>query len=246
MIPSHSRLLAALAALFVFASFPGLRAEDPDSIFGSAKRTAGALIGILYDFKQDQNRQKLPMDHGFFEKSVAQFVESGYDEGLLNKYYRVPRALYTTRLQIPTISADTAPKAFGVEKTVEPEKWMVHYKGQVAAPEDGAFRFVGNADDFVIVAINGKTVLVAEMPGTPMGIKWFAKEGAPADYQAAGDWINFRAGEPVDIDIVTGESPGGQYRCRLAIQKRGGEIVPFQLSVGGETRPGTRPWRGIP
>jgi hypothetical protein len=186
------------------------------------------------------------MDRDVFEHSVAQFVDSGWDEGLINKYYRVPRALYTTQLQIPTISADVAPRAFGVEKTVQPQKWMVHYKGQVAAPEDGTYRFVGNSDDFVVVAVNGKTVLVAEMPGTPMGVKWFAKESAPADFQAAGDWINFRAGDPVDLDIVTGESPGGQFRCKLSIQKKGFQPIPFQLSVSKDTPAGTRPWRGIP
>lgn len=215
-------------------------------MFGSAKRTAGALIGILYDFKQDQKREKIEMTSRLFEHAAAQFVESGYDEGQINKYYRVPRALYTTELQIPTINANSAPKAFGVEETVDPQKWLVHYKGQIAAPEDGHYRFLGDSDDFVVVAINGKTVLVAEMPGTPLGIKWLAKEGAPRPYQAGGDWIHFRAGEPVDIDIVTGESPGGQYRCILDIQKRGEEPVPFQLSVSKETPSGARPWRGIP
>jgi len=221
-------------------------ANKTDSMFGSSKRTAGALIGILYDFKQDQKRQKTSLDNKAFERAVATFVDSGYDEGLLNKYYRIPRALYTTQLQIPTITADSAPKAFGVEKTVEPQKWMVHYKGQIAAPEDGAYRFLGDSDDFVVVAINSKTVLVAEMPGTPMGVKWVAKEAAPGRYQAAGDWINLRAGEPVDIDIVTGESPGGQYRCMLAVQKRGGPVLPFQLTVSKATPAGARPWRGIP
>lgn len=236
----------ALSVSLLVTASSNARAQEEESMFGSAKRTAGALIGILYDFKQDQKRNKLPMDRKFFESSIARFVESGYDEGLLNKFYRVPRALYTTQLQIPTISADAAPKAFGVETTVQPEKWMVHYKGQIAAPTDGAYRFLGNSDDFVVVAINGKTVLVAEMPGTPMGIKWLSKEAPPGDYQAAGDWINLRAGEPVDIDIVTGESPGGQYRCILDVQKRGGEILPFQLSVSKETPRGSRQWRGIP
>jgi len=237
----------ACVCLWALLSLAGaLRAEDQESMFGSSKRTAGALIGILYDFKQTQKREPLPIDRAFFEKSIAQFVDNGYDEGLLNKYYRVPRALYTTQLHIQTMDADGAPKAFGVDKTVEPKKWMVHYKGQIAAPVDGAYRFLGNADDFLVVAINGKTVLVAEMPGTPLGIKWVSKEAAPRDYQAAGDWVNFRAGEPVDIDILTGESPGGQFRCILDIQKKGGEPTPFQLSVSKDTSPGTRPWRGIP
>ncbi len=242
-----SRCQHFLLGLILALSAPcGTRAADEDSMFGSSTRTAGALIGILYDFKQDQKRQPVPMERILFERSVTQFIESGYDEGLLNKFYRVPRALYTTQLQIPTMTADAAPKAFGVEKTVKPQKWMVHYKGQIASPEDGTYRFLGNSDDFVVVAVNGTTVLVAEMPNTPMGVKWFAKEGPPKDYQAAGDWVNFRAGEPVDIDIVTGESPGGQFRCILAIQKRGGPILPFQLSVSKQTPAGARPWRGIP
>lgn len=235
-----------LPVVLVLAAVLRLEAAESDSMFGSSKRTAGALIGILYDFKQDQKRQKMPIDRDTFEKAVAQFVESGYDEGLINKYYRVPRALYTTQLQIPTIDANSAPKAFGVDTTVEPQKWMVHYKGQISAPEDGEYRFLGDADDFVVVAINGKTVLVAEMPGTPMGVKWYAKEAPPGRFQAAGDWVHFRAGEPVDIDVITGESPGGQFRCLLSVQKKGGQPVPFQLSVSKETPPGARPWRGIP
>jgi hypothetical protein len=248
MTSASCKFGVALAGSFLMLAASAVHAgdRDTDSMFGSSKRTAGALIGILYDFKQDQKRQKIDMDRDTFEHSVAQFVDSGWDEGLINKYYRVPRALYTTQLQIPTINADVAPRAFGVEKTVQPQKWMVHYKGQVAAPEDGTYRFVGNSDDFVVVAVNGKTVLVAEMPGTPMGVKWYAKEAPPGDYQAAGDWIPFRAGEPVDLDIVTGESPGGQYRCKLAIQKKGGPLIPFQLSVSKDTPPGARPWRGIP
>ena len=234
-----------LVLLLVLTALP-LRAQENESMFGSAKRSAGALIGILYEFKQDQKRQPIPMDRDQFEKTVAQFVESGYDEGLINKYYRVPRALYTTQLQIPTIDANAAPRAFGVEKTVEPQKWMVHYKGQIAAPEDGEYRFLGDADDFVVVAVNGKTVLVAEMPGTPMGIKWFAREAPPGRFQAAGDWIKLRAGDPVDMDVVTGESPGGQFRCLLSVQKKGGPPLPFQLSVSKETPPGARPWRGVP
>lgn len=248
---------AALAAglLAVFAR--GGLADDRDaaSVFGSAQRSAGALIGILYDFKQNQKREPVPMDRNVFEKVVAQFINGGWDEGLLNKYYRVPRALYATELLIPTIDADTAPRAFGVEKTVQPRMWMVHYKGQVAAPADGAYRFLGDADDFVAVAVNGETVLVADIPGTRLQVKWFAREpevqlsGKHGGRFIAGDWINLRAGQPVDLDIITGESPGGQMRCQLAVQKKGvdtgGEMPPFQLSVNGNTPAGAAVWKGV-
>lgn len=224
-------------------------------MFGSAQRSAGALIGILYDFKQNQKREPVEMDRHIFEKVVAQFINGGWDEGLLNKYYRVPRALYTTELLVPTIDADTAPRAFGVETTVQPRMWMVHYKGQVAAPTDGAYRFLGDADDFVAVAVNGETVLVADIPGTRLQVKWFAHEpevhlrGKHGGHFITGDWVNLRAGQPVDLDIITGESPGGQMRCLLAVQKKGvdtgEEMTPFQLGVNNNTLTGSAVWKGV-
>ena len=229
--------------------------RDGTTVFGSAQRSAGALIGILYDFKQTQKREPVTMDRHIFEKAVAQFINGGWDEGMLNEYYRVPRALYATELLIPTIDADTAPRAFGVEKTVEPRTWMVHYKGQAAAPSDGAYRFLGDADDFVAVAVNGETVLVSTTAGTHLQVKWFAREadvqfhGKHGGKYVAGDWINLRAGQPVDLDIITGESPGGQFRCMLAVQKKGvnngDEMPPFQLSVNGNTPASAAVWKGV-
>ena len=230
-------------------------AQGPSAAaYGSTQRTAGALIGIFYDFKQTQKREPLPMDRHLFEKQVAYFIDHHWDEGLLNTYYRVPRALYTTELNIPTIDADKAPQAFGVEKTVQPRMWMVHYKGQVAPPADGTYRFLGSADDFLAVAVNGETVLVADIPGTRLQVKWFARESTnlrshQGETYTAGDWVNLRAGQPVDLDVITGESPGGQSRCLLGIEKKGavysGEAPLFQLTATRDTLPGVLPWRGV-
>jgi len=242
-------LLSILAGCGVAA----VAGEKKNTVFGTTERSESALIGILYDFKQNQKREPIPMDRHIFEVQVEEFIDKGFDEGMLNKYYRVPRALYTTELMIDTIDADTAPKAFGVEKTVKPEKWMVHYKGQVSVPEDGIYRFLGNSDDFVAVAVNGKTVLVDVTPGTgnTLKTKWFAKEkfDLEGDY-TAGDWIELKAGKPFDLDIVTGESPGGQYRCRLAVQKKGASYPDrrpprFQLAATKDTPRGVLPWKGI-
>ncbi len=230
--------------------------NDANTLFGSAKRSAGALIGILYDFKQDQKRQPIPMDRHIFQELVTQFIDNGWDEGMLNKYYRVPRALYATELQINTIDADTAPRAFGVEKTVQPRTWMVHYKGQVTAPEDGTFRFLGDSDDFVAVAVNGATVLVNSTAGTNLKTKWYPKEstelhGRFGGRYTAGDWFEVRAGRPIDLDIITGESPGGQFRCLLLLEKKGetypnNEAPAFQLATSKNSLAGAKPWRGVP
>jgi hypothetical protein len=254
---SNSRILGAVFTAVMLLPAPMHAQDDKDAatLFGSAKRAAGALIGILYDFKQTQKRQPIPMDRHIFEQAVAQFIDNGWDEGMINKYYRVPRALYATELQINTIDADTAPRSFGVEKTVEPQKWMVHYKGQVAAPEDGTYRFIGDSDDFVAVAVNGQTVLVDSTAGTHLKVKWFPKEstnlhGKFGGKMTAGDWFDMKAGRPVDLDIVTGESPGGQFRCVLNIEKKGAtyerEAPPFQLATSKFSLPGVAPWKGVP
>ena len=230
-------------------------ADDNNSVFGSAQRSAGALIGILYDFKQTQKHEPVPMDRHLFEKLIAQFIDTGWDEGMLNGFYRVPRAMYATEILIPTINADLGPQVFGVEKTVQPRMWMVHYKGQVAAPTDGTYRFLADADDFTAVAVNGETVLVADIPGTRLQVKWFAKEpevqlhGPHGGRFTPGDWIELRAGQPVDLDIILGESPGGQTRSQVAVEKKGvdyhGEMQPFQLAVTKNTPPGSVPWKGV-
>ena len=64
-----------------------------------------------------------------------------------------------------------------------------------------------------------------------------------------GDWIELRAGQPIDLDIITGESPGGQMRCLLAVQKKGvdnhGQMMPFQLAVTKNTPENGAIWKGV-
>ena len=250
------RLAVVAGALFIVAAAVAFARDKDLSVFGSAQRSAGALIGILYDFKQNQKREPVPMDRHVFEKLVAQFIDNGWDEGMLNGFYRVPRAMYATEILMPTMNADLGPYVFGAEKVVQPRMWMVHYKGQVAPPTDGSYRFLGDADDFTAVAVNGVTVLVADIPGTQLPVKWVSKEpevrlsGRYGGQFTVGDWVDLRAGQPVDLDILLGESPGGQTRCQIAVEKKGvdyhGEMQPFQLSVNGNTPPGGAVWKGVP
>ena len=81
---------------------------------------------------------------------------------MLNRYYRFSKPLYTTQIFIPDMNANEGPKAFGAEKLVKPSRWVIHYKGQVSAPEPGTYRFWGIADDVMAAAVNGKTVLVGQ------------------------------------------------------------------------------------
>jgi hypothetical protein len=223
------RLTALLCSLVIASSSllvrPAAAAEE--SVFGRNERRAATLIGIFYDLKQTQQREPIPNFAKTYSTSLDEFLVSGFDEALLNRFFRAATPLYTTQFAIPMMSANGAPKAFGVEGVVKPSYWVIHYKGQIAPPADGTYRFVGNFDDVLIVAINRKVILDGSRPDTRfprLGWKEPADKGpkvAINDMSKYGDWIDLKAGQPVDIDILIGERPGGQFHGVVLYQKKG-------------------------
>jgi len=216
-------VIAAMAASpFIVPS-----ASAADDVFGASERKGATLIGIFYDLKQTQQREAIPDYARRYAYALDEFFVAGFDEALLNRFFRAALPLYTSQLAIPSMSADGAPKAFGVETMVKPSYWVVHYKGQVAPPADGSYRFVGNFDDLLVVAINRKVVLDGSRPDTRfprLAWKEPADKGpkvAANDLSRYGDWIELKAGQPVDIDIVIGERPGGQFHGVLLYEKKG-------------------------
>ncbi|HSI08097.1 MAG TPA: hypothetical protein VK985_05875 [Rariglobus sp.] len=210
----------------VLATVTSLMAAKPITEFGSAEASSASLVGILYDLKQDQARKPMKMDIPAYGKLVDEFISKGWDEGVLNRYFRAARPLYTTQVFIPLMSAGAAPKAFEVENIVKPMFWLIHYKGQVSAPTTGAWRFWGYGEEVCSVAINGKNVLLSNWKEiTTPSVKWKSPEppGQPAasGHLKAGDWIELKAGQVVDIDVLIGERGGGVFASYLLIEKRG-------------------------
>lgn len=221
----HASLFrAVVVAPIVILGAISARAEDA---FGTRERQAAALVGIFYDLKQTQQGEPIPKFQSNYAKALDEFLVAGFDEALLNRYYRAPLPLYTTQLAIRRMHAAAAPRAFDVEDVVQPSYWVVHYKGQVAPPADGTYRFVGNFDDVLIVAINRRVVLNGSRPDTKLPLlDWreAADKGprvAANGLAAYGDWLDLKAGEPVDIDILIGERPGSSFYGVLLWQKKG-------------------------
>lgn len=216
--------LSSLLAVF-FLALTAAAAEE-SSVFGTSKASETALIGILYDLKQDQNRKSKQMDIPTYGKVVDEFLAKGWDESVLNRYYRVTRPLYTTQLFIPLIDASAAPKAFGVEKIVKPSFWLIHYKGQVSAPSDGEWRFWGDGEEVCSVAIDGQPVLLANWREiTTPTVAWKSPEPpgrkVANSHIRAGDWIKLKKGQVVDLDVLIGERGGGVFCAFLMIEKKG-------------------------
>ncbi len=188
--------------------------------------STGTLVGRFYDLKQNPQHKPTDMTLPGYGKVVDEFLSRGWSDSVLSRYYQVAQTIYTTQIFIPLIRAEEGPKAFGQEKLIEPKFWLIRYKGKVAAPSNGSWRFWGYGGEVCCVRINGKTALVAnhEDVKTPRtDWKPSAPPGQPAGSGrlVAGDWVELRAGQFVDIDILIGERGGGTFDCFLLIEKKG-------------------------
>lgn len=212
-----------------------------NSAFGTSDGVEAALIGILYDLKQNQQGEPSEVTEQNYSKLIGGFLNSGWDEAVLNRYFRVSRPVYATRIFMPMMSADQAPKAFGIDDVVTPRLWLVHYKGQVVAPMDGVYRVAGFADDFMAAAMNNRTVLVSgRFDCIPPNFEWESSEADGIHVGNGrlryGDWVSVKAGEVVDLDVLVGERPGGEFGAWLYIQRKG-EVYPLGGGTGQPVLP---------
>ena len=200
-------------------------AADDASPFGHEDKDHAGLIAIIYDLKQTQKRQPSRVSSGEYPDVIKNFLAKGWDEDVMSRFFRVTRALYATQVFIPGMNAGAAPKAFGVQDVIKPSEWMVHYKGQVSPPSDGIYRFAGYADDVMAAAVNGKTVLIGSRPDMDFSSVWKTKD-QPGAYAfngslVYGDWVEMHKGQPIDLDVLVGERPGGDFCAFLLYQKQG-------------------------
>ncbi len=202
---------------------PLLLAAPATDTYGKSE---SALIGIFYDLKQTDDRKPTNVDHDLYAKVIDQFLSQGWDENVLNHYYRVSRSMFTTQVFIPPMNADNAPTTFHVEKAAKPTRWLIHYKGQVSPPEAGTYRFVGAGDDVMAIAVNGKTELVNNRIDVPLTLTtWKSSEPdgmtVSSEKLRSGDWFDADPDHPIDLDIIFGDNPGYGFHCEVMIQKKG-------------------------
>ena len=143
--------------------------------------TIGELQGVFYDLKQTRDRRPTddfrndPGTGEYIHQRVAptlkimqSFVNGSWqrqydNEGrvhypALDKYYCSPTRLWTSCFFTEDIPAAEAPKAYQCERDVKPAAWVCIYSGNVVAPFSGKFRFVGYADDVLVVRFNKNVV----------------------------------------------------------------------------------------
>lgn len=218
-------------------------------------RSGPGLVGTLYDLKQGPNLRanemapagvelNTPMAPGGWEgfpqmkkytQTITDFVRNGWSPFGFSSFYKAPNKLTATQIFIPQMLAAEAPKAFSVEKTVSPRRWVIHYTATIIPPKDGEFRFVGSGDDLLLVRIDGKTVLDANFPSERVAPEVNAKEPTESsgDNWAyyKGGWFNLRKNSPVKMDVLIGEGPGGHLRAFLLIDEKAAHNAPGDYAV---------------
>lgn len=198
------------------------------TFFGKAG--GGGMAGTFYDLKQ--NPQRKPTNYTDSEAAYAEIINDAavkkFVPETMKNYYAASQKMSFTFLAIPNMAATEGPKAFAVEKEVEPRAWFVHYTATIEAPEPGEYRFVGFFDDALLVYINNKIVL----DGSWYPIHDHGEKRRDADIRQdfggpqvaanrhayAGKW--FKVSGPVRLDIVVGERPGGRVGGMLLVQNK--------------------------
>ena len=133
------------------------------SFFGFRGNGNGAgFPGTLYDLKQTKGHAETPVgkDVKLYPEVLKKFSKEGWHESVLSTYLQgAATPLVATQFMVPDMDAQEGPKAYGAEKDVKPSRWCALYKGKVSPPKTMSFRFVGAADDLLMVKFNGHQVL---------------------------------------------------------------------------------------
>jgi hypothetical protein len=167
-------------------------------------------------------------------RTLNEFLASGWDTSVFSEFYRAPRKLYAIHFMMPPFASDLAMEKFGMTGGYEGSGFIVHYKGEIAHPKGGKFRFWGHGDDFLLVRINKKLILNAQTLGT-----WNSELRTPNNWKGSdpenrayymgigraviSDWFELEPGVPVEMEVLLGDDQGGRTSAMLNIEEFGVE-----------------------
>ena len=210
------------------------------TLLGGGKSIGNDLVGTYYYLMQTRNGassgiSKATNGSDQWNNAVREFFAADWDPSVFDEFWRSPVKLHATQLFVPPVPSKIAPEMFGDDRLVEAAYWLCHYKGKIAYPEGGTFRFWGWADNIMFVRINGEIVLEASYQRNLNDhlSDWRASANENKKYPSigttsgqpwrVGDWFTMEPGEPVDMEILFGEQPGGGFTSMLLVQQEGVE-----------------------
>ncbi len=201
---------------------------DRVSLFGRENSVGNDFVGQLYQLSHNRSGGAASMDENEFRVLLRKYVMRGWDDSLFDRYYQFPKKLYTTHFMIPPIPSPLAPDSFGAPE-MECYYMFAVYKGKLVFHKDIRFRFWGIGDAYLFVNVGGREVLLSAWAGHRKAAFDWWKSHAPEDCSymlcnmpmSVGDWIELKAGEPVDMKVLFGEWKGGYMGAGLLVEVEG-------------------------
>ena len=216
--------------------FEGFGELEEISLFGGGMSIGNDFVGRFYDFKRDREGSGKETHPTQFVGLVAKFIKNGWTPSVFAPFYCSPKKLYATCFMVPHVRSSVAPVAFG-ETDTGGWCWLAHYEGKLVYPEEITFRFRGQSDDILVVRVDGEVVLNACWPS---GSEWRTEDvisSAARGWQSfdpdtrryimgnntavVGDWITLEPNVPLDMEVIIGEAPGGNYCSMLVVEVEG-------------------------
>jgi hypothetical protein len=186
----------------------------------------GGMTGTYYDFKIDKDWEETKIDQDTWSEVLHDFTDRKWDPKEFKDYQKATSSLYSKYFFIPNMSAVEAPKAYGASEN-NPSYWAAHYKGTFQLRKSGKFRFVGMADDILVVRVNGEVVLDASYHKETWS-KWDGGErvaglSGPGKMPeiVLGEWVELDSSQENDIEVLIGEHPGGRFYVYLWFEMEG-------------------------
>jgi hypothetical protein len=227
-LPPPTDMGKALSSVGAFEMMVNL---NEMSLFGTGKSVGNDLVGEFYDLKRNRNGtiKYDTADDAKLAAELRKFYDADWSTAVFAPFYKAPAKLYATQIFVPSLKAADAPEKFGIKEAVEPMMWVVIYKGKIAYTNDIKFRFSGYGDDLLLVRINKKMVL----NGSHQVDEKFNDQGwanrSPDNKKRwlglgrarVGDWVELKANEPVEIEVLLGEVAGDLFSGMLFVEVDG-------------------------
>ena len=225
------------------------------TLMGTGRSVGNDFEGTYYYLMQKRSGSKFPgmsveegasdAFNGLMGEYVSEFLKKGWDTKVFDPFYRSPKKLYATQFFVPPVNSTLAPEKFGDKRRIEAAFWVAHYKGEIGRKTGGRFRFWGTSDDVMFVRLNGNVVLDAcyESTHDANWSGWRSSAKEHRKYKIAysryriGDWFELKPGEPVKMEVLVGEKPGGGFYAMLMVEEEGVEYPERNIATGGPLLP---------
>jgi len=192
--------------------------------FGYTGKTEGTLEATLFDMKRNRSGKAISVNR---QGEIREFTDSNWAlSNLTKKFYTAKNKLYSSFWMIPHGPADRAPAAFGVEGDIQPSGIGALYQGTYTPRKNMKMRFVGFADDVLVVRLNGKIVLNGSLNAGYADVP-YNRDGPSIPGMGptnTGEWLDLKAGETYDLEILIAEIPGGFFYVWLLYQIEGRDL----------------------